>query len=364
MPVATLLYVSAQPTSVGHTYRVTNHAERLRELGYRVLVMPPEGATAAIRALPRLRAVIVFRPVLDQAFQEWRQISRQRDLPLLVDLDDLTFDPALLEGGGWSYWRGLDHAQRQSWRQRVEAQRQALLASDGAIVSTSVLAGEVRQLGRPAWIWPNGFGDLSWATAAAARRRRQEAPQDPIVIGYASGTPTHANDFGEIALALAEILRRHAAVQLHVVGALDLQRWSCLQEFSERLVNRPLVPYPQLPAEVSRFSINLAPLEINSRFCQAKSELKFFEAAAVGVPSVVTATQPFAAVVQHRGNGCLARSAAEWVSALDWLVTDSDARRRLARRAWRTVRRRFSPGAQRRDLRQLIEQGLFPASPS
>ena len=360
MSPPTLLFVSCQPQSVGHIYRVTNHAECLQDLGFRVLVIPAPGASAAIEALPDLWAVVVFRPGFDADVQSLLRVASQRGIPLVVDLDDLTFDPALLAEGGWPYWQGLDPHQQEQWRQRFADQRRAVLAADAVIVSTRPLAAAVESLGRPAWIWPNGFGDLSWAIASAARRQPQSR-SGPLRIGYASGTPTHAADFAVVAPALEVILARHPDVRLTILGQLDLAACPQLQPFADQIETRPLVPYPALPRELRRLEINIAPLQISSRFCQAKSELKLFEAAAVGVPSVVSATEPFAAVVRHRRNGCLASTTDDWIAALDWLIRDDSARQRLARRAHRMIRRRFSPKAQRRTLQRLLEQGLFAA---
>ena len=159
------------------------------------------------------------------------------------------------------------------------------------------------------------------------------------------------------------VLERYPQTRLCVVGALDLGSYPALQPWAGRLEERPVVPYPQLPAELRRFTINVAPLQINSRFCQAKSALKFFEAAAVGVPSIVATTAPFAALVRHRRNGCLATSQQDWIAALDWLISDATARHRFARRALRTVRRHCSPAAQARQLQALMSDGLFGVSP-
>ncbi|WP_413441523.1 glycosyltransferase [Synechococcus sp. MIT S1220] len=362
MPAPTVLFISAQPGSVGHIYRVTNHVERLREQGFAVHVLPPPGANAAIEALPRIRAVVVFRPTHDADFQEWRLGTQRRGVPLLLDLDDLTFDAELLERGEWPYWQSLSEAGQRHWHQRFVDQDRALLQADGAIVSTEPLADAVRARGQRAWVWPNGFGQLSWETARAARQSEGDDDKALIRIGYASGTPTHAADFAEIAPALAVVLERHPQTRLCVVGALDLGSYPALQSWAGRLEERPVVPYPQLPSELRRFTINVAPLQINSRFCQAKSALKFFEAAAVGVPSIVSATVPFASLVRHRRNGCLASSQQDWIASLDWLISDARARRRLARRALRTVRRHCSPAAQGRCLEALLAGGLFAES--
>ena len=91
-----VLFVSAAPQSVGHVYRVTNHAERLRDQGVRVVVVEPEAAVVAMAALPGLQAVVLFRPspARDQ-LDQWRALCSQRKLRLLCDVDDLTFVPDL-----------------------------------------------------------------------------------------------------------------------------------------------------------------------------------------------------------------------------------------------------------------------------
>ena len=358
-----VLFVSAAPQSVGHVYRVTNHAERLRDQGFRVLVVEPALAVTAMAALPGLQAVVLFRPspASDQ-LDQWRALCSQRKLRLLCDVDDLTFVPDLLDQGGWPYWNQLPDANQQQWRQRFAAQRAALLASDGVLVSTAALAKPVQQLKLPAWVWPNGFGDLSWAIARHVRR--QPRPErEGVLIGYASGTPTHAADFALVDPTLARVLEAYPQVKLRVLGALDLDQHPALHRHRDRIDCQPVVPYALLPQHLAQFSINIAPLQMESRFCQAKSELKFFEAAAVGVPSVVSATEPFESVVVHRQNGCLAATAEEWWESLSWLVNHPSERDHLAKRALRTTRQRFSPRAQARDLNELLKAGVFGVDP-
>ena len=110
---------------------------------------------------------------------------------------------------------------------------------------------------------------------------------------------------------------------------------------------------------VSRFDINLAPLDQTSRFCAAKSELKFFEAGAVGVPTVASPTPPMQAVIQQAHNGFTAATTDEWIGQLSDLIHYPSKRKRIASRAFRTVRRQFSPRAQRRDLQRLLGEGLI-----
>ena len=54
-----------------------------------------------------------------------------------------------------------------------------------------------------------------------------------------------------------------------------------------------MVPLHHLPDEIARFDINLAPLEPDNPFCDAKSELKYFEGALAGVCTIASPVGPF-----------------------------------------------------------------------
>ena len=86
------------------------------------------------------------------------------------------------------------------------------------LVSTAALAKAVQQLSLPVWVCLNGFGDLSWAIARHVRRQPR-ATQEGVLIGYASGTPTHAADFAVVAPTLARVLEAYPGANLRVLGA-------------------------------------------------------------------------------------------------------------------------------------------------
>ena len=349
-----LLYISFAPGSVGHIYRVVNHAEAFSNLGFEVLIATPDQVKLILDSGQSFCALILFRPYNNLLFSSLRACADRQRIPLYLDIDDLTFDVNCFQPGEWSFWSSLSLVDQEFWRNRVQSQFQALQASDGAILSTSPLAQRVRSMHRPAWVWENGFGVDSWRSFQVARScgpfYRRLTDDDPITIGYASGTPTHSADFAIAAVALGALMRRNFRLRLCVIGCLDLSFYPVLRGLEAQITLRPLVPYDQLANEYARFDINLAPLEEHSSFCQGKSALKFFEAAAVGVPTVATPTQPFRELIRHRWNGCLASTSD------DWLLEHRRRRIRLAHAASLTTRLRCSPWAQRRDLGRILRQ--------
>ena len=351
------------PKSVGHHYRVINHAEAFQTLGFHVLTISSETVASFISSFSDLKLIIVFRPSFNDCFRVIRSWADSHSIPLFSDFDDLIFDPTILDSGQWSFYDSLPSAEQSVWRQRVYSHYEALIRSDGAFVSTNVLVDSVRSLNKPCWLWQNGFGTRSWNCFQKARLSRLlTLPKNcnrNLTIGYASGTPTHAADFEIVSISLGSLLRKYSELRLCLIGWLDPSSYPALQGLEERIECRSLVTYDQLPFEYARLDINLAPLQEGSLFCRSKSALKFFEAAAVGVPTVASPTPPFKALMRNRWNGCLASSIRDWESEIGWLMESRSRRFRVSLAASCTIRKFCTPNAQRRDLKCILRQLSF-----
>ena len=146
------------------------------------------------------------------------------------------------------------------------------------------------------------------------------------------------------ASAVARVLAEHPDARfVSFEGALDIAELPDLERVRQQVELRQLVSLDQLPAEYARLDVNIAPLEVGNPFCEVKSELKYFEAALAGTPTVASPTEPFAAVVRHGETGYLAADEESWYEHLSLLVGDLATRRRVADAAYSDALWRFGP---------------------
>jgi glycosyltransferase involved in cell wall biosynthesis len=225
-------------------------------------------------------------------------------------------------------------------------------ACDAFVGSTAALCEHATAVtGLRAERLPNGVGlGIGRVSDDALRRPRRPGP---LRVGYFSGTNTHDRDWRFVEGAVAEVLERHPAVELWLVGYVPPT--PTLERFGDRIVRRPLLAWEQLPALLRDLAVNLAPLAPDSRFNDAKSAIKWLEAALVATPTIASPTEPFREAIAHARTGWLAAEPDAWVDGLDRLLSDADLRLALGRRARRDALLRFSPHAQGRTYLRILE---------
>jgi glycosyltransferase involved in cell wall biosynthesis len=264
-----------------------------------------------------------------------------RVVPVLSDVDDLIIDPQLR--GQVHGLEGLDEAATALWWHGVARYRTTVELSDGYIGSTATLCEQVGRLtGLPTYRFDNGVGRVlaRVSEAASARPRRP----GPLRIGYFSGTTTHDEDWAMVEPAVVEVLSTHPGTELWLGG--HLHTGPALAPYARRVRRLPMLPWTSLPGILRQVDVNLAPLLPGSVFNEAKSAIKWLEAALVGTPTVASPTGPFVDAVEDGITGYLADAAPQWVAALTALLDDEQLRARTGARARRAALLRWSPARQ------------------
>lgn len=310
--------------------------------------------------------LILQRVTWDSYLEKIISVARKRKSIILADIDDLIFLP---ESYQWIDSPDFsDPIRSRLYQQTLIKNRITLEHCDGVLTSTEFLANQVTQLHKPVWVHRNGFS-LEMALLYSLSRTTIKSDDNHVILGYASGTPTHNRDFALIQPVLTKLLKRHPVVRLHLAGHLtDQYDWG---EVAEQVQRIPFVPWQKLPEVLSTFSVNLAPLRLDNPFSQSKSEIKFMEAALLGIPTVASPTQAFQHAIISGENGYLAGSLEDWEEILENLINDPQLRTKTGQQARNYVLENYSPQKRAKQIIetlneciQIFKPELSPLSPN
>jgi glycosyltransferase involved in cell wall biosynthesis len=307
--------------------------------------------------------VWIWRTVCSSHLVKLIESARCHGARIIFDVDDLMFRPELATIAMIDGIRSQGFSE-QMVQKGFSSIRKVLSLADHCTAPTSSLAQQLRQRDKPATVIPNGFDRRTVEKAGQARMARRRLADDGLVrIGYASGSRTHQRDFAVAARPVADVLMTHKHVRLVLFeNTIEVGEFAELSSFEDQIEWRKLVPVDELPLEYARFDINLAPLEVGNPFCEAKSELKFFEAALVGVVTIASPTRPFAESIRNGETGFLARTESEWRDYLEKLIVDAELRNRIGQNAYADVLWRFGPERRSMLATRLINTLVSPPS--
>ncbi|MPZ55561.1 MAG: glycosyltransferase [Rhizobiales bacterium] len=266
------------------------------------------------------------------------------------EIDDLIFDHQYYPEPIETYSGLISSQQYSVLAAGAELFRLAMRECDYAIASTAALAEHMRKQVRSgtAIVVPNAAG--------LVQERHLETPRPQlrrfkrvIEIFYSSGTLAHKSDFAWFAkCVLAEILARHTHVHLALMGTFP--PLAELQAYASRVhVLSPIWDFPVYLERLREADINIAVLGPHE-FNDCKSEIKWFEAALFGIPSVVSRTKTYEAAVENGKTGFLCTTADEWIEALQSLIIAPALRGEIGRNARQVVRARYNPTTVGKDL--------------
>ena len=244
---------------------------------------------------------------------------------VIFDTDDLIFDEEQI-----AYIRALQWLPQEEvslYYDGVRRYHRTLSLCRFASVTTEPLREAIQRLFPQiqCFINPNTLSDIQLAQAEEVLKlSRSSEDKDVVRIAYFSGTHTHNVDFQVCSRAIERILDAYPNARVMLVGHLDIGNE--FERFGDRIERYPLLPWQELPRLFGKVDINLAPLELENPFTDAKSALKYFEAGIMGVPTVASDVRAYRASIKHGENGFLCRTEEDWVRCLSNLVQDERLR--------------------------------------
>ena len=218
---------------------------------------------------------------------------------------------------------------------------------DGGITTNQVLAAKMTAFaGVPVAVVPNFMNREQLEMSERVREaKRGQAPgaSGLLHLGYFSGSPSHNRDFALVAPALEEMLESDPRLGVVTVGYIE--PGPGLARFGTRIKRFPFTDYVNLQRLIGSVEYNLMPLQFNT-FTNSKSELKYFEAAAVGTLSIASPSQVYARAIRHGETGWLAQ-AHRWAEVMREALGQLDHYDQIAARAQDDALARFSWTGQR-----------------
>jgi glycosyltransferase involved in cell wall biosynthesis len=211
-------------------------------------------------------------------------------------------------------------------RDEVRAGELVMRICDGVICSTEFLARRYRSINPNTYICRNGL-DLR-------RYELTRVPRETVTIGW-SGASGHERAFAAWLPALREVMLACPRTRFMSVG----QRFAdelATELGSERAISIPFGPIESYPAAMSNFDIALAPAG-RTNFFRAKSDLRWLEASALGIP--VIADPDVYPSVEHGVTGFHAGTPQQAAELMLELAGDRALRERVGAAAQEIVRR-------------------------
>ena len=259
----------------------------------------------SVTDLEQYEVIIVQQP----AGPGWLGLIRawqRKGIVVLAEIDD--------------YLRGVskrtDHDFADKYtRSRLEDYELCLRAVDGVICSTPWLAQRYRSLNRATWVCQNGIDLKRFAVTAPARGY--------VAVGW-SGATGHTQAVAPWLKQLQLLMRRNDDVHFVSVGQSFANLFE--QEFGPRALTVPFTALEIYPSALALFDVALAPAGSNN-FFRGKSDLRWLEASAVGIPTI--ADPLVYPEIEHGVTGFHAATPQEMGEILTELVGDPELRRRV-----------------------------------
>lgn len=317
-------------------YRTEHVAEELSFQGFRSSITVQDNPFLVSYA-DKFSVFVFHRVLYTPSVAKLIEKAKASGKEILFDTDDLVYDKAFLEH--MDYFQKMNVFEKKLYENGVGGEILADSSVKVCTTSTTFLAEKLRERGKQVFIVRNKVSkeDVMWAESIV---RNKTDENKGVKICYLSGTPSHDKDFATIASALLVLFEKYPQMELILAGPLDTG--STLNRFQNRISRVPFLPRKEYFATVAGMDINLAPLEIGNPFCESKSELKWFEAGLLAVPTVASATRTFKEAITDGVDGYVAQGEEEWVAKLSYLIENTDMRKQMGQQARKTVLEKYT----------------------
>ena len=288
--------------------------------------------------------LVICRLPATQAFLRLVHAAKGTGIPVFYDIDDLLFDAENFPPAYPTYAGSISRRDHRRLGEDTVLWLEAMRSADTLLVSTPTLASRARELlgdAKKILIEPNHAPALLLEQAAITSMGGW-SPVSDVHLVYGTGTLAHKQILVEwIFPLLRELLQRHSNLQISLVGRME--EIPAALAFHPRVRIVPFGAYSDYLSILASADISLAPLEPGLA-TDAKSALKWMEAAMLGAACVVSPTATYQEILESEVDVLFATTPDEWRAQLGRLIEGHQFRRRVAKAANSKAKRLAGPG--------------------
>ena len=244
--------------------------------------------------------------------------------PILAEIDDHMTSTA-------EYNPAADYYRPGSELRRIAVEQ--FTKSDGIVVSTPYLKEVYSEFNKNIWVIPNAIDLQKWG-----RLRRRSRPG--IRIGWAGGA-SHEDDLAIVKDIVPRILDKFPDVTFVFVNGIPAWAKKLPAERVELVRKWTRIDhYPAMLAGLG-LDIGIAPL-VDNAFNRGKSNLRWLEYSALGIPCVASNVGHFAETIVHGEDGFLADDAEGFYTYISDVIANRKLRCAMGAKAADRIRRDFT----------------------
>jgi len=318
-------------------YRISQKLEHLSAAGVDIRVFPLGQEQKFLSAAATADIAIFYRTAASAVTLQCAAYCKLINLPVIYEIDDLVFDGENFPDTFESYAGAISREKHFELRCGVALVRGFIALCDYGIASTEALRSELAKVVKTGKVIVHRNLLSRELAAVAAKSSASTRPKytagSSVTIFYGSGTLAHARDFHELVEpALFRLMTENPEVRFMACGHVDVTALETA--FPARVALVEFLPdrdaYLKL---LSGADVNIAVLQAN-RFNDCKSEIKWLEAAAFGIPSVVSDVAVYHETLRPNEDLIIAApDPASWYKALRALVVRPGKRQEIGTRA-------------------------------
>jgi len=320
-------------------FRMHQYAEMMRKLGHSVCLPNYNFQIPFDKGQPwqdelDQNTVGLLGDLCDKADVVIWQMLRTRDaLNVFLEFKKAFKKPFLTEIDDYIIQLPRGHVSNVAYHmgsQLVDIGLRQFVGSDGLIVSTPYLKKMYEQYNANINVIENCIDVSRWEAISP------RPPAEDINIGWVGGG-SHTPDLQLIKDVILKMVER------------DDVRFTCMHGVPEFFKGHPkitavteyknIMEYPQWVLG-QHFDIGVAPL-VDNDFNRSKSNLRWLEYSAQKIPTVASNISHFRETITHGKDGFLVDNQEEWFQFLTLLVENEKLRRKMGKKAFKTLRKRF-----------------------